>query len=100
MLAFIILIIIFFLTFLICISFTDPYEWLLNIPVFGHVLADIPFFPIISDYFISYLPRKSSGTFTDLEGFTFTRPTIIIIIIIIIIILILLFKKEVLLSHI
>ena len=61
--------------FYACMSFTVSYEGFSSISTFSNVLVDFPFFQIISDYLISYFPRSTLWTTTNLKGSTFTRPS-------------------------
>ena len=55
---------------------TVSFERVLSISVFIHVLADFPFFQIISDYPITCFSWSYSGeTTTNLESSTSTRPS-------------------------
>ena len=63
--------------FYACMFYTVSYKRISSIFVLSHVLADLNFFKITSDYLISGFPWSSSGETTAyLENSTLTKPSI------------------------
>ena len=76
----IIIIVIFIITsvFYVCMIWTVSYERLWRIPIFSYDLANFALFQITSGYLIPCFPWSVSGqTTANLEGSTFTRPSIL-----------------------